>query len=154
MVRRLVNFIRDLSGQDPELESRIVTGLMSHHEMKSARTLASVYSEKELRCAKLLLENMVEGLSTVKGTHSQDDVIAKMCAMRMLSSNAIVENRLCRVTGRMLKLALQNLRIHALGRADVLDDEGMQVGQWAGVKPGRKQRSDSLLPELKKLVMN
>ncbi|KAL3681658.1 hypothetical protein R1sor_024614 [Riccia sorocarpa] len=100
MVKRSVNFIRDLSARDAELESRIVAGLVGHHEMKESRSLALVYSEKELRCAKLLLANMVEGLGTVKGTHSQDD-----------------------------------------------------VGKWAGAKPGRKQRSDSTLPELKELVV-
>ncbi|KAL2621660.1 hypothetical protein R1flu_001865 [Riccia fluitans] len=129
---------------------------MNHHEMKCARTLVSVYSEKELRCAKLLLENMAEGLSTVKGMHSQDDVIPKMCAMRMLSSNAIVGNRLCRAIGRMLKLAPQNLRVHALGRADVLDDEGkdfakLPLPSWRlpegrGAESSRVPLGDSRVP--------
>ncbi|KAL3686049.1 hypothetical protein R1sor_004071 [Riccia sorocarpa] len=153
MVKRSVDFIHDLSARNEELESRIVAGVVSHHELESARRLASVYSDKELRCAKMLLDNMTEGLRTVKGTHSQDDVIAKKCALRMLSSNNIVQHRLASASGRILNLAPRNFRIHALGRADVLDDENMQVGKWAGVKPGRKQRSDRLLPELKELVV-
>ncbi|KAL3688825.1 hypothetical protein R1sor_015134 [Riccia sorocarpa] len=84
----------------------------------------------------------LSGERTVKGTHTQDDVIAKKCALRMCSSKHIIDNRLGRQSSRCLKIAPRNIRIHANGMAAVLDENNTQIGKWVGVKPGRAQRLD------------
>ncbi|KAL3679182.1 hypothetical protein R1sor_022138 [Riccia sorocarpa] len=72
----------------------------------------------------------------------------------MCSSKHIIDNRLDRQSSRCLKIAPRNIRIHANGRATVLDENNTQIGKWAGVKPGRAQRSDILSAEVRELVLN
>ncbi|KAL3689564.1 hypothetical protein R1sor_015873 [Riccia sorocarpa] len=147
MVKETVDHVKRLSGRDVEIESRILSRFLDHPSMSQARAMASVMSQKEQQCASLLLSNLAEGLQTVKGTHTQDDVISKKCTMRMCSSASIIENRLGRASSRILKLHSRNIRTYAMGRAEVLDYDGQQIGKWAGNKPGRKQRSDTLPQE-------
>ncbi|KAL2653558.1 hypothetical protein R1flu_021686 [Riccia fluitans] len=71
----------------------------------------------------------------------------------MCSSKGIVENRLGRTSGRVLSISSCNFRIHANGREEVLDGEELQIGKWAGLKPGRVQRSDVLSAKLRELVI-
>ncbi|KAL3681457.1 hypothetical protein R1sor_024413 [Riccia sorocarpa] len=154
MVKETVDHVKRLSGRDVVIESRILSCFLDHPSMSQARAMASVMSQKEQQCVSLLLSNLAEGLQTVKGTHTQDDVISKKCTMRMCSCKNIIENRLGRASSRILKLNPRNIRTYAMGRAEVLDDDGQQIGKWAGIKPGRKQRSDTLPQELKDLVVD
>ncbi|KAL2651365.1 hypothetical protein R1flu_019493 [Riccia fluitans] len=71
----------------------------------------------------------------------------------MCSSKGIVENRLGRTSGKVLSISSRNFCIHANGREEVLDGEGLQIGKWAGLKPGRAQRFDVLSAELRVLVI-
>ncbi|KAL3682054.1 hypothetical protein R1sor_000076 [Riccia sorocarpa] len=153
-VLEMVDKLKSLSGESVEYESKILTCFLKHSSISKALKVGEIMSLKEQRAAKLLLANLATGLQIVKGTHTQDDVIAKKCALRMCSSKHIIDKRLGRQSSRCLKIALRNIRIHANGRAAVLDENNTQIGKWAGVKPGRAQRSDILSVELRELVLN
>ncbi|KAL3687971.1 hypothetical protein R1sor_014280 [Riccia sorocarpa] len=43
-----------------------------------------IMSLKEQHIAKLLLANLSNGLQTVKGTHTRDDMIAKRCVVKWI----------------------------------------------------------------------
>ncbi|KAL2630515.1 hypothetical protein R1flu_015201 [Riccia fluitans] len=154
MIKSTIDHVRNMTGEDTELECRLLSSLVNHHSMVTARKASSVLSEKEQRCAEMLLGNLAKGLATVKGTHSKDDVIAKKCTLRMCSSKTLVESRMARVSGRVLNLNPKNFRTFASGRDEVLNEEGDQIDKWAVVKPGRKARCDKLLLELKELIVN
>ncbi|KAL3688360.1 hypothetical protein R1sor_014669 [Riccia sorocarpa] len=150
----MVDKLKSLSGESVEYESKILTRFLQHSTISKALKVGEIMSLKEQRAAKLLLANLATGLQIVKGTHTQDDVIAKKCALRMCSSKHIIDNRLGRQSNRCLKIAPRNIRIHANGRATVLDENRTQIEKWAGVKPGRAQRSDILSAEVRELVLN
>ncbi|KAL3681704.1 hypothetical protein R1sor_024660 [Riccia sorocarpa] len=48
----------------------------------------------------------------------------------------------------------RNIRTYAFGRDEVLDEDGAQIAKWAGAKPDRKQRADTLSAELRELILN
>ncbi|KAL3678869.1 hypothetical protein R1sor_021825 [Riccia sorocarpa] len=127
MIKNTVDHVRSMSGQDTELEGKLISGLVNHHSMGAARRRGSVLSQKEMRCAEIVIGNLAEGLQTVKGTHSQDDVIAKKCTLRMCSSKTLVESRMARATGRMLNLHPHNIRTYAFARDEVLDEDAKKV---------------------------
>ncbi|KAL3679059.1 hypothetical protein R1sor_022015 [Riccia sorocarpa] len=153
-VMQMVDKLKSLSGESVEYESKILTRFLQHSSISKALKVGEIMSLKEQCAAKLLLANLATSLQTVKGTHTQDDVIAKKYALRMCSSKHIIDNRLGRQSSRCLKIAPRNIRIHANGRASILDENNTQIGKWAGVKPGRAQRSDILSAKVRELVLN
>ncbi|KAL3677095.1 hypothetical protein R1sor_027043 [Riccia sorocarpa] len=153
-VLEMVDKLKSLSDESIEYESKNLTHFLKHSSISKSLKVGEIMSWKEQRAAKLLLANLATSLKTIKGTHTQDDVIAKKCVLRMCSSKHIIDNRLDRQSSRCLKIAPRNIRIHANGRATILDENNTQIGKWAGVKPGRAQRSDILSVELREVVLN
>ncbi|KAL3688079.1 hypothetical protein R1sor_014388 [Riccia sorocarpa] len=83
MVKETIDHVKRLSRRDVEIESKILSRFLDHPSMSQARAMATVMSQKEQQCVSLLLSNLAEGLQSVKGTHTHDDVISKKCTMRM-----------------------------------------------------------------------
>ncbi|KAL3694813.1 hypothetical protein R1sor_008464 [Riccia sorocarpa] len=90
-IMEMVDKLKSLSGEIVEYESKILTRFLQHSTISKALKVGEILSLKEQRAAKLLLANLATGLQTVKGTHTQDDVIAKKCALRMCSSKQVKE---------------------------------------------------------------
>ncbi|KAL3682197.1 hypothetical protein R1sor_000219 [Riccia sorocarpa] len=78
-----------LSSESVEYESKILTRFLNHSSICKALKVGSIMSLKEQHIAKLLLANLSNGLQTVKGTHTRDDMIAKRCVVKWAGSDVI-----------------------------------------------------------------
>ncbi|KAL3695600.1 hypothetical protein R1sor_009676 [Riccia sorocarpa] len=76
-VIEMVDKLKSLSGESVEYESKILTRFLNHSSIRKALKVGSVMSLKEQHIAKLLLANLSNGLQTVKGTHTRDDMIVE-----------------------------------------------------------------------------
>ncbi|KAL3700972.1 hypothetical protein R1sor_018994 [Riccia sorocarpa] len=111
-VIEMVDKLKSLSGESIEYESKFLTHFLKHSSISKAFKVGPIMSLKEQHAVKLLLANLANGLQIVKGTHTQDDVIAKKCALRMCSSKHIIDKRLGRESSQVLKIAPRNMQTH------------------------------------------
>ncbi|KAL3695782.1 hypothetical protein R1sor_009858 [Riccia sorocarpa] len=78
-VMEMVDKLKSLSGESVEYESKILTHFLQHSTISKALKVGEIMSLKEQRAAKLLLANLATCLQTVKGTHTQDEMIHDDC---------------------------------------------------------------------------
>ncbi|KAL3691518.1 hypothetical protein R1sor_005169 [Riccia sorocarpa] len=78
-VMEMVDKLKSLSGESVEYESKILTRFLKHSSISKALKVGSIVSLKKQRAAKLLLANLATSLQTVKGTHTQDNMIHDDC---------------------------------------------------------------------------
>ncbi|KAL3680145.1 hypothetical protein R1sor_023101 [Riccia sorocarpa] len=83
-VIEMVDKLKSLSGEIVEYEPKILTRFLNHSSIRKALKVGSIMSLKEQHIAKLLLANLSNGLQTVKGTHTRDDMIAKRCIVKWI----------------------------------------------------------------------
>ncbi|KAL3681282.1 hypothetical protein R1sor_024238 [Riccia sorocarpa] len=76
-VIEMVDKLKSLSGESVEYESKILIRFLNHSSIRKALKVGSIMSLKKQHIVKLLLANLSNGLQTVKGTHTRDDMIAK-----------------------------------------------------------------------------
>ncbi|KAL3677337.1 hypothetical protein R1sor_027285 [Riccia sorocarpa] len=88
-VIEMVDKLKSLSCESVEYESEILTRFLNHSSIRKALKVGSIMSLKEQHIAKLLLANLSNGLQTVKGTHTRDDMIAKRCVVKWTGSNLV-----------------------------------------------------------------
>ncbi|KAL3695536.1 hypothetical protein R1sor_009612 [Riccia sorocarpa] len=93
-VMEMVDKLKFLSGESVEYESKILTRFLKHSSISKTLKVGSIMSLKEQRAAKLLLANLATSLQTVKGTHTQDDMIHDDCREMDLGETAESSNLL------------------------------------------------------------
>ncbi|KAL3682494.1 hypothetical protein R1sor_000516 [Riccia sorocarpa] len=84
--RKIIEMVDKLKSIRRNCRVRIqnFTRFLNHSSIRKALKVGSIMSLKEQHIGKLLLPNLSNGLQTVKGTHTRDDMIAKRCVVNGL----------------------------------------------------------------------